>query len=86
MAKRQENQNTKEVRPVKLNAPFEVTAIKKNFTHERMCKKVSRFQYITALKDEVLDHLRQIRHAPSVQMQEVPPDLLDPDEVPFPLN
>uniref|UniRef100_A0A0R3QBG9 Histone deacetylase 3 n=1 Tax=Brugia timori TaxID=42155 RepID=A0A0R3QBG9_9BILA len=51
LAKRQENQNTKE--------------------------------YITALKQEVLDHLRQIRHAPSVQMQEVPPDLLDPDEVLF---
>uniref|UniRef100_A0A158Q894 Histone deacetylase n=1 Tax=Elaeophora elaphi TaxID=1147741 RepID=A0A158Q894_9BILA len=49
LAKRQENQNTKE--------------------------------YITALKQEVLDHLRQIRHAPSVQMQEVPPDLLDPNEV-----
>lgn len=39
------------------------------------------FQYITALKQEVLDHLRQIRHAPSVQMQQIPPDLLDPDEV-----
>ncbi|MCP9261530.1 Histone deacetylase [Dirofilaria immitis] len=49
LAKRQENQNTKE--------------------------------YIAALKQEVLDHLRQIRHAPSVQMQEIPPDLLDPDEV-----
>uniref|UniRef100_A0A915B029 Histone deacetylase n=1 Tax=Parascaris univalens TaxID=6257 RepID=A0A915B029_PARUN len=49
LAKRQENQNTKE--------------------------------YITAIKQEVLDHLRQIRHAPSVQMQEVPPDLLDRDEI-----
>ncbi|KHN78381.1 Histone deacetylase 3 [Toxocara canis] len=49
LAKRQENQNTKE--------------------------------YIMAIKQEVLDHLRQIRHAPSVQMQEVPPDLFDRDEI-----
>lgn len=44
------------------------------------------FQYITAIKQEVLDHLRQIRHAPSVQMQEVPPDLLDRDEVSFAID
>lgn len=49
LAKRQENQNTKE--------------------------------YIAAIKQEVLDHLRQIRSAPSVQMQEVPEDLLNEDQI-----
>lgn len=38
-------------------------------------------EYINAIKQEVLDHLRQIRTAPSVQMQEVPPDLLDFEQV-----
>lgn len=46
-----------------------------------MRSKFKPLQYIAAIKQEVLDHLRQIRNAPSVQMQEVPEDLLTQDQV-----
>lgn len=35
--------------------------------------------YITTIKMQVLENLRCIQHAPSVQMQEVPPDFYVPD-------
>ncbi|KAJ8440504.1 hypothetical protein Cgig2_022945 [Carnegiea gigantea] len=35
--------------------------------------------YITTIKMQVLENLRCIQHAPSVQMQEVPPDFYIPD-------
>jgi len=38
-------------------------------------------EYLQAIKVEIQENLRQLRAAPSVQMQDVPPDLLDPDHV-----
>lgn len=38
-------------------------------------------QYITAIRQTVFEHLKQLRAAPSVQMHDVPPDLLDLDTV-----
>ncbi|XP_010692975.1 histone deacetylase 17 isoform X5 [Beta vulgaris subsp. vulgaris] len=35
--------------------------------------------YLTTIKMQVLENLRCIQHAPSVQMQEVPPDFYVPD-------
>jgi len=32
-------------------------------------------QYLEMLKQRALEHLRQLQGAPSVQMQEIPPDL-----------
>ncbi|KAK9734534.1 hypothetical protein RND81_04G146300 [Saponaria officinalis] len=36
-------------------------------------------QYLSSIKTEVMENLRHIQHAPSVQMQEVPPDFYIPD-------
>lgn len=33
-------------------------------------------QYLESVKSSVIDNLRLLQHAPSVQMQQVPPDML----------
>lgn len=35
------------------------------------------FQYLNAIKQEVLENLKQVNKAPSVQMQPVPDDIYD---------
>ena len=37
------------------------------------------FQYLDNIKYTVLENLKAMTHAPSVQMQDVPPDLLNVD-------
>ena len=39
------------------------------------------FQYIEAINQFVRENLRQLAHAPSVQMQDVPRDLIDLDNI-----
>lgn len=38
-------------------------------------------QYINNIKEKVIDNLRLLNHAPSVQMNEVPPDAISPNKV-----
>lgn len=38
---------------------------------------MNKFQFLNAIKQEVLENLKQVNKAPSIQMQPVPDDLFD---------
>ena len=46
-----------------------------------MCKSVLLLQYLESINQFVRENLRQLEHAPGIQMQDVPRDLIDLDNL-----
>ncbi|KAJ6967427.1 hypothetical protein NC652_004854 [Populus alba x Populus x berolinensis] len=62
-----------------INVPLKDGIDDTSFTRLFKTENLNSKSYLSTIKMQVLDNLRCIQHAPSVQMQEVPPDFYIPD-------